>query len=45
MRRMLAGMLLALVAASALASCGKKASPVPPGPPDQITYPKFYPSQ
>jgi hypothetical protein len=26
-----------------LAACGKKAAPVPPGPPDQITYPRTYP--
>ncbi len=26
-----------------LAACGKKAAPVPPGPPDQVTYPRTYP--
>ena len=30
--------------AVALAACGKKGAPSPPGPPDQITYPKtIYP--
>jgi predicted small lipoprotein YifL len=28
----------------ALAACGRKASPTPPGPPDQITYPRSYPA-
>jgi len=27
-----------------LAACGKKAGPVPPGPPDQVTYPRAYPA-
>jgi predicted small lipoprotein YifL len=29
----------------ALAACGKKGPPEPPGPPNQITYPKAYPSR
>ena len=37
--------LLALVAALALAGCGKKGSPIPPGPQDQITFPRSYPTQ
>ena len=32
--------LVALAVAVALAACGKKGPPSPPGPPDQITYPK-----
>jgi len=27
-----------------LAACGKKGAPLPPGPADQITYPKAYPA-
>ncbi|MGE0221911.1 MAG: lipoprotein [Acetobacteraceae bacterium] len=29
----------------ALAACGKKGPPDPPGPPDQITYPRIYPTR
>ncbi len=36
--------LLLAVALVALAACGKKASPTPPGPADQITYPRIYPA-
>jgi predicted small lipoprotein YifL len=36
--------LLLAAALLALAACGKKASPMPPGPPDQVTYPHFYPA-
>jgi hypothetical protein len=28
-----------------LAGCGKRGSPEPPGPPDQVIYPKVYPAQ
>lgn len=35
---------LALIA-FALAACGKKGPPSPPGPPDQILYPKSYPTK
>jgi predicted small lipoprotein YifL len=34
-------LMLALVAAA----CGKVGPPEPPGPPDQVHYPKFYPTQ
>jgi len=33
-----------LMAALALAACGKFGGPSPPGPGDQITYPKVYPT-
>ena len=28
-----------------LAACGKRASPVPPGPANEIVYPRQYPSR
>ena len=37
-------LLLALAFALALAGCGKKNAPGPPGPPDQVTYPRSYPA-
>ncbi|MCX7381712.1 MAG: lipoprotein [Alphaproteobacteria bacterium] len=36
--------LLALALAAALAACGKKGPPEPPGPADKVTYPKQYPA-
>ncbi len=36
--------LLLAVALVALAACGKKAAPTPPGPADQVTYPRVYPA-
>jgi predicted small lipoprotein YifL len=33
------------VALGLLAGCGKKGPPSPPGPPDQIIYPKIYPTR
>ena len=38
------GVLLALALATALAACGKKGPPEPPGPADKVTYPRTYPS-
>jgi predicted small lipoprotein YifL len=35
--------LLALLLLLALAACGKKGSPVPPGPSDQLMFPRSYP--
>ena len=29
----------------ALTACGKRGSPTPPGPADQITYPRIYPTE
>ena len=28
-----------------LVACGKKGPPEPPGPPNQVTYPKSYPTR
>ena len=36
--------MVALAMALALAGCGKKGVPDAPGPEDQITYPKSYPT-
>jgi predicted small lipoprotein YifL len=33
-----------LLATLALAGCGKKGPPQPPGPPDQVIFPKAYPA-
>ena len=37
-------LLVALALALVLAGCGKKNAPSPPGPPDQVTYPRTYPA-
>ena len=34
-----------LLLSGALAACGKKGPPDPPGPPDKVTYPRMYPSR
>ncbi len=36
--------LLAIVLLLGVAGCGRKGSPVPPGPPGEINYPKTYPA-
>jgi hypothetical protein len=36
--------LVTVLAIAMLAACGKKGNPSPPGPPDQITYPRSYPT-
>lgn len=38
------GIAVALLAALALAGCGRVGPPRPPGPADQITYPRAYPA-
>ncbi len=37
--------LLALALVLALAACGKRGAPAPPGPAEDITYPRTYPSR
>lgn len=34
-----------LVTALGLAGCGKKGAPSPPGPADQVIYPRVYPAR
>ena len=34
-----------LLATLALTACGRKGPPVPPGPPDQVIYPRSYPAR
>ncbi len=36
---------LLFMAVLALAACGKRGSPQPAGPPDQVTFPRVYPSR
>lgn len=38
-------LLLVLALPAALAGCGKKGSPAPPGPANEIIYPRQYPSR
>lgn len=38
-------LLMLLLATGLLAACGKKGAPQPPGPPDQITFPRTYPAR
>lgn len=37
-------LLVAAVVVLALAGCGRKSAPTPPGPANQITYPRTYPA-
>ena len=37
--------LATLLALTLLAACGKKGSPIPPGPSNEIVYPRQYPSR
>lgn len=43
LKRTIAGA-LALVSLLLVAACGKRGPPVPPGPQDQITWPRVYPT-
>ena len=36
---------IALLALTLLAACGKKGAPTPPGPSNEIVYPRAYPSR
>jgi hypothetical protein len=46
MRAWRAALLLVLLACPLLlAACGRAGAPKPPGPPDQIIYPRAYPSR
>jgi hypothetical protein len=40
-RRLL--LFISLLLAICLTACGRRGSPVPPGPPDQVIFPKTYP--
>jgi hypothetical protein len=35
--------LVLLLMALTFAACGKKGAPSPPGPPNEVTYPRIYP--
>lgn len=37
-------LIAAVLGVLALGGCGKKGAPSPPGPPDQITWPRVYPT-
>ncbi len=37
-------LLIGFLAMVGLAACGKVGAPQPPGPPDQVTYPRSYPA-
>ncbi len=42
---MIRALLLLVLLVPVLAACGKKGDPVPPGPPDQVIYPRSYPAR
>ncbi len=37
--------MVALMLAVSLVACGKRGPPSPPGPPDQVIYPRTYPNR
>ncbi len=43
--RKLAAVMLLLCAVLVLSACGKRGTPQPPGPPDQVTFPRVYPTR
>jgi predicted small lipoprotein YifL len=43
MKRLL--LLVLLGSVFAMTACGRKGPPSPPGPPDQVTYPRTYPAR
>lgn len=45
MARLMAGILALTLLSGALAACGKKGPPDPPGPPEKVTYPRTYPTR
>jgi predicted small lipoprotein YifL len=45
MKRLVLTLLVLAVAAPVLAACGRSGPPRPPGPADQITYPRTYPAR
>ncbi|MCU0889472.1 MAG: hypothetical protein MUC64_15945 [Rubritepida sp.] len=45
MRRALLALLVVALAAPLLAACGRVGPPRPPGPQDQITFPRTYPAR
>ena len=34
-----------MLALAALVACGKRGGPVQPGPPEEVTYPRIYPTR
>jgi len=42
---MRAWLIVLMAAGLLLGACGKKAAPTPPGPQDEIIWPKMYPSR
>ncbi|MBB3900210.1 MULTISPECIES: hypothetical protein [Roseococcus] len=44
MKRAVLTLLVLALAAPILAACGRAGPPRPPGPPDQITFPRVYPA-
>lgn len=45
MIRLVLLLLAAIILSLPLSACGRKGAPRPPGPPDQVIYPKGYPTE